>query len=61
MVASERLLEHGELKVFAHQAVESFIRGYHFYKDETTWDPQLEEKRDPKREPGIKRTEMLWW
>ena len=31
--------------------VESYIRGYHVYKDAAGWDPQLNEERALKREP----------
>ena len=31
--------------------VESYIRGYHVYKDVAGWDPQLNEERALKREP----------
>ena len=32
--------------------VESYIRGYHVYKDEPGWEPQLNEERILKREPN---------
>ena len=32
--------------------VESYIRGYHVYKDEANWEPQLNEERILKREPN---------
>ena len=35
--------------------VESFIRGYHVYKDVADWDPQLQEERVLKREPNNKK------
>ena len=35
--------------------VESFIRGYHVYKDVADWDPQLQDERVLKREPNNKK------
>ena len=32
--------------------VKSYIRGYHVYKDESGWEPQLNEERILKREPN---------
>ena len=32
--------------------VESYICGYHVYKDKAAWDPQLNEERVLKREPN---------
>ena len=37
--------------------VESFIRGYHVYKDEAAWIPQLQEEQILKREPNNKKDE----
>ena len=40
--------------------VESFIRGYHVYKDVAAWDPQIQEERDLKRDPhNIKDTNAV--
>ena len=36
---------------FSSITVHSFIRGYHVYKDETTWVPHIGEQRTLKREP----------
>ena len=35
---------------FLQITVESFIREYHVYKDETIWVPEIDEKKDLKRE-----------
>ena len=40
-----------EEKNFSSITVHSFIRGYHVYKDETTWVPEIGEQRRLKREP----------
>ena len=32
--------------------MESYVRGYHAYKDESGWEPQLNEERNLKREPN---------
>ena len=36
---------------FSSITVHSFIRGYHVYKDETTWVPHIGEQRTLKYEP----------
>ena len=40
-----------EGKNFSSITVHSFIRGYHVYKEETTWVPEIGEQRRLKREP----------
>lgn len=40
--------------------VESFIHGYHVYKDVADWDPQLQEERVLKHVPNNKRISMRW-
>ena len=39
-----------EKKNFSSITVHSFIRGYHVYKDETTWVPEIGEQRRLKLE-----------
>ena len=36
---------------FSQITVESFIREYHVYKDETIWVSEIDEKKNLKREP----------